>query len=167
MDNNTQIDPKHEEKRKALRIIGFICLIPGIILIVAGFVGFFSGVSSMFNAVGTPGMDIGTRPGGSNTFFLIFLGMPLMFAGLICLRLGFQGAVARYVSGEISPVAKDTVNYVADGVEDEVEDLARHVAKGISSTGGIKEKILVLCPKCKTKNDEDAKFCKSCGYSFK
>lgn len=26
-----------------------------------------------------------------------------------------------------------------------------------------KEKIMVRCPKCKTLNDEDASFCKSCG----
>ena len=26
--------------------------------------------------------------------------------------------------------------------------------------------ILIICPNCKTENDDDAKFCKNCGYYF-
>ena len=25
---------------------------------------------------------------------------------------------------------------------------------------------MIICPNCKTENDEDAKFCKNCGYFF-
>lgn len=148
-----EIDPKQESKRRVLRIVGFCFLVPGIVLVFIGLADFFSSLGSF-----------GSFPAKSPGF--IFAGMPLIFIGLVCLMYGFMGTMARYQAGEIAPVAKDTINYVADGVEGEVEDLARSVAKGMNSANTAKERILVLCPKCKAKNDEDSKFCKKCGESL-
>ena len=45
---------------------------------------------------------------------------------------GFMGALARYVSAEQAPVAKDTINYLAEGTQDAVRTVARAAAQGVN-----------------------------------
>jgi hypothetical protein len=156
---NENIDPEHEQKKMGLRILGFALIIIGGILTLVAFVEFFNAWSS-FNQ-----KDDFNNPSQNDTspqhFYLAVIGLPLVGAGATCLKYGYLGVAARYFSGEAAPVAKDTANYVAKSIEDGVEHIAKSISKDINSSSA-KERILILCPKCKTKNDEDAKFCKEC-----
>jgi hypothetical protein len=43
-------------------------------------------------------------------FWCAFVGMPLLFVGIVMCMFGYLGAFQRYVTGESAPVAKDVVN---------------------------------------------------------
>ena len=64
-------------------------------------------------------------------FWCCFVGMPILFVGLVMSKFGYFGSVIRYVAAESAPVAKDTVNYMADGTKDAVKTVARAAAEGI------------------------------------
>jgi hypothetical protein len=78
----------------------------------------------------------------------------------------FQGAIARYQAGEVAPVAKDTINYLAEGTQEGVKTVATAVAEGIAAGMGGPRKADNRCPKCSHSNDADAKFCKNCGVAL-
>ena len=145
-------NPGHHNQngvRNALRSIGPFILVAGVILVLIGFVSFFSA----FGSYGTP-----------RYFWCAFLGMPLIGVGLSLSRLGYMGAVGRYVAGEIAPVAKDTVNYLAE----ENKDAIRHVSEAIGA--GLNHSrpstTLVRCHKCNTENQAQAKFCNNCAAAL-
>lgn len=126
--------------KRVLKYIGFISLIFGIILSISGF-------SSVFND-----MD-------ANNVYLIFIGFPLIFIGIVCLNFAYMGKVSRYTASEIAPVAKDTINYMIDGTKDEVVDLFHKIKE---SPGSKK-----ICPYCGDENDSDAIYCDHCGVKLK
>jgi len=95
-------------------------------------------------------------------FWCLFLGMPCVFFGGVMSKIAFMGSVARYMSAESAPVAKDTFNYMADGTKDGVRDIASAIREGMV---GEQDKG-VCCPDCKQPNDHDAKFCDACGGSM-
>ena len=64
-------------------------------------------------------------------FFCALLGMRMLFTDTVMCMFGFMGAVSRYVAAEQAPVAKDTINYMADGTQDAVRTVARAAAKGV------------------------------------
>jgi hypothetical protein len=66
-------------------------------------------------------------------------GLPIIGVGLMLLQWGFLGAAARYGAGEAMPVVKDSLDYLKTGP---------------------------FCSKCGVRNDEDAKFCDSCGAAL-
>ena len=43
-----------------------------------------------------------------------------------------MGAFSRYIAAEQAPVAKDTINYLAEGTQDAVRTTARAVAQGVA-----------------------------------
>ena len=51
----------------------------------------------------------------------------------MCL-FGFVGAFARYVAAEQAPVARDTVNYMAENTQDAVRTVARAAAQGVTES---------------------------------
>jgi len=122
--------------KKRLKKIGFILVIIGGLFTFIGFIDFF----------------VSFGYGNPNLFFFSFLGMPLLFAGGICLRYGYMGEVARYTNSEIVPVKKDTFNYLLRGTREELSN----TIKSIKGEGEV-------CPNCGEVNDKDAKFCKNCG----
>ena len=88
---------------------------------------------------------------------MFFVGIPMLAIGGWCLQAGFMGVGARSVSGEVSPVVKDSAAYLTDGkgllnvgVRDQV---------GPAATGP-------YCRSCGTRNDADARFCDSCGTAM-
>jgi hypothetical protein len=65
-------------------------------------------------------------------FFCAFIGLPLMCVGSAMCMFGFVGAFARYIAAEQAPVAKDTLNYMADGTQEAVKTVARAAAQGVA-----------------------------------
>ena len=110
--------PKHSGVRKFLRTAGPLALAAGALLVVVGFGSFFL---SMVSHSGPPVL-----------FVCAFIGMPLLFIGTVMCMFGFMGALARYVSAEQAPVAKDTINYMAEGTQDAVRTVARAAAQGVN-----------------------------------
>ncbi|MDF2699925.1 MAG: putative rane protein [Haloplasmataceae bacterium] len=129
-------DPKHQQTKKKLKTIGKICLIAGICCIIYGIITFPEG------------------------FMLFFVGMPLTFVGSSMTMFAFQGEVARYSANEVTPVAKDVVNYMVDGTQDSIKTVARSISEGIN---GSNPKNMIKCRHCNAENDDDAKFCDTCG----
>jgi ribosomal protein L40E len=104
---------------------------------------------------------------GPRYFWCAFVGLPTLFVGMMLLRAGYIGAVARYVAEEGEPVAKDTFNYMADGTKDEVRSVAEAIGEGLGlRPGGPEADTASRCPKCGHANQPAAKFCDSCGAAL-
>ena len=114
--NNDLPSPKHNAARSFLRIVGPLVAVVGLIFIAIGLISFFTA----FGGHGQP-----------RYFWCGFVGMPLLFVGLVMTKFGYIGAVARYVAAESAPVAKDTINYMAEGTQGAVKTIARSVAEGV------------------------------------
>ncbi len=138
-------DPGQAQTRATLRTVGPLVLGAGVLLTVIAFVDFFASFG-------------GFEP--PRFFWCAFLGMPLIAVGAALCKFGYVGAVTRYVAGEVAPVARDTVNYLAEGTHDGVKELARAVGEGLAPAVGR------VCPQCKTEKPADARFCKGCGTAL-
>ncbi len=112
--------------RTGLRIGGAISLVIGLIFIVAGFVSFF-------NAFGS---ESASPP---KHFWMLFVGMPLVFVGVAMLGAGFLGATTRYAAGEVMPTVKDSVDYLKTGPRQ------------------------AICPSCGQPNPPGSGICVRCG----
>ncbi|MFP5254030.1 MAG: zinc ribbon domain-containing protein [Actinomycetes bacterium] len=117
------------------------------------------GVVAVLAALGlmvTAGMEFFTLRGFEEPtkFWMFFVGIPLLAVGGWLLQAGFMGAGARYASGELSPVAKDTAHYLTDG--------KGLLGVGASPSGDAGP----YCRSCGTRNDADARFCDSCGTTM-
>ena len=98
-------------------------------------------------------------------FWMFFVGIPLLAVGGWLLQAGFMGAGARYASGELAPVAKDTAHYLSDGqgimgVGTTTSGATASATTGTGSPTG------PYCRSCGTRNDADARFCDSCGTTM-
>jgi len=143
MSDETKIDPQHSSTRQLLRTLGPTVVGIGLLLIIVGMVDFFS----VFGSMESP-----------HLFWCVFLGMPVLFVGVVMCQFAFFGAVARYISGEAAPVQKDTFNYLADGTKEGVKTVAQAIGEGLSAAHAG-----VHCGQCNHSNDADARFCKNCG----
>lgn len=143
--------PEQNAVRGFLRVIGPLVFIAGLLCLIGGMVSFFSA----FGGDGPP-----------RFFWLCFVGMPLMFVGGVLSKLGYLGAVARYVAGEAAPVATDTINYVADETRGAVETVAKSAAKGIAEGTESGRGLTSYCPHCGMGVKPDFQFCPKCGKSL-
>ena len=107
-------EPAQNSIRTLLRIAGPVIFLAGLVCTIIGTISFF--VS--FGSFGMP-----------HYFWLAFIGMPLMFVGVVLCQFGFFGAVARFIAGEVAPVAADSVNYMAEETKGGVETVAKAAAK--------------------------------------
>ncbi len=146
---NDLMDNRHSGKRNVLRVIGPLIAVVGLILIIIGFVSFFTA----FGGYGPP-----------RFFWCAFVGMPVLFVGIVLSSFGFMGSISRYQMNQMAPVAKDTVNYMAENTRDAVKDIASAVAEGIR---GDAENEVIWCPACNEMNEADANFCGKCGKDLR
>ena len=116
MNESKLQSPKHSSARTVLRVGGVMLVLLGLLLMIVG-------VGSFFAAFG------GFEP--PRYFWCVFAGMPLLFVGLVMCKLGFLGAVYRYMAGETAPVAKDTINYLGEGTQPGVKAFSKAVSDGI------------------------------------
>jgi hypothetical protein len=122
----TRPDPSLQQQagiRTALRVGGLVLLAVGGLLTLGGMVSFFS-------AFGTGAMP--------TNFWMAFVGLPMVAAGVALTRAGFLGPASRYVAGEVTPTIADALG-----------------ALGVGNR--------VACASCGADNDADARFCDSCG----
>jgi hypothetical protein len=88
------------------------------------------GMVSFFSAFGGAG-------GPPKLFWCCFVGIPLLFAGVVMCMFGFMGAVARYAAAEQVPVATDAMSDLAEGTQESVKTMARAVTEGVKE--GLRE----------------------------
>lgn len=103
-------------------------------------------------------------------------------------KFGFMGAIIRYQAGEVTPVGKDTFNYMAEGTKDGVRTVATAIGAGLRDASNQSQlncsacghsndanakicdecgaALMKLCPACRKRNEGDAKFCSGCGIRF-
>ncbi len=148
MSDEQKINPGHETARKFFRIVGPLVLVVGGSFMLVGFGSFFSA----FGGGGPPRL-----------FWCSFVGMPLLFVGIVMTKFGFMGAIIRYQAGEIAPVGKDTFNYMADGTKDGVRTVATAIATGLQQAS---RKGTLACSACGHSNDDLARFCDQCGAAL-
>jgi len=103
---------RNEKFRGILRTTGFILLTIGVLFFAVGVIDFFAAFAG---------------PGMPTKFWCLFVGIPLIAFGLMCLKAGFLRTITGYVAGESAPVAKDTIQYVAQGIRPSIRDIASDV----------------------------------------
>lgn len=174
--DNKEYENKYRRTTIVLRVLGFIFLPIGIILIGIG-------MSSFFSTFGSGEMSSG--------FYLVFAGFPFFAAGGACLTLGFRRKMTEFMVTTTAPVMKDFSNYIIDGTSDSVSKVAGKIAKEIKSSNNANTvegvtantcakcghvnpanasfcakcgaPLTKVCPHCGATNDDGAKFCNSCG----
>jgi hypothetical protein len=150
MNEERMIDPRHDDTRRVLRVVG-----PAIALIGLGFtaVGFIS----FFSAFGTMQFP--------RYFWCVFVGLPMLGIGLAIAKAGYMGAMFRYFMGEAAPVGKDTFNYMARGTGPAARDFARDVSRGVAEGLGMADSHRTdsFCPQCGAETTADAHYCSRCG----
>ncbi len=150
------LDPaaKHKPLRNKLRVIGPIVFLTGLGLLGWGLYDVFLNDNLGFH-------------------FSPFVGMLLMFIGASMSMMGYAGAMARYHANEVLPVAKDGVNYMAEGTQDGVRTATRALAEGLRE--GLagqplvdlgRSGALLHCHQCNALNQLGSKFCDQCGVEL-
>lgn len=155
MGDPEPIDPRHDETRWVLRVVGVVLVIAGAILVLIGLLDFFAS----FGSFGPPRL-LGCA----------FAGLVLLGIGVVICRYAFLGAVVRYVAGEVAPVATDTLEYVGEGAAEGIEAVAEAIGRGPHTAPEESEDESFgdpTCPACRTPNAPDARFCKQCGAQLR
>ena len=136
---------ENNRKRIVMTIIGIFLIIGGIVL--AAF-----GISKL--------MD-----GDYSLFSLVFIGFPMIFAGLVILLLFNLGKMTRFVASQSAPVSKDVANYMMDNTKESIGGVAKEVSKNINDGKQVPKHR--ACLKCGAINDINHNFCGDCGAPLK
>ena len=153
MPSERPLNPRHEQTRAALRLIGLLLTGFGLLLTVVGLWSFFASIGTF-------------EP--PRYFWCVFPGLPLLGLGLMLTKVGFLGVIYRYMAGEAAPVARDTFNYLAEGTQEGVRTVAQAVGQGLAE-GGLgtpSPGAMVRCHKCNAENAAASKFCNKCGTAL-
>lgn len=141
---------KISKERKATYYIGMGILILGLILFISVFFSFASGINDPF----------GDPPPFSNAL----IGMVLMIVGGIVSNIGAKGVAGSGLMLDPEQAREDLkpFNEAAGGM---ISDIISNIdaIDNITKPQSPKEIIKIRCRSCNGINDEDAKFCKSCG----
>lgn len=151
---------KISNERKAAYYIGIGMIVLGFILFISVF---FSAASFMNNPFS--GSFNGMNRGPS--FMNAVIGMVLIIAGSIVANIGAKGAAGSGIILDPEKAREDLKPYseAAGGMINDVISNIDVVDKITNTKEEREEKevIKVRCRSCGTLNDEDAKYCKSCG----
>jgi hypothetical protein len=150
-----QLDPRHRRTQAWLRTLGPVVLGLGGVFTAVGLFSFFSS----FGTFEPP-----------RHFWAAFIGLPLIAVGLALTRLGYLGAFYGYFFREVSPVAQDTFNTMAEGTRQGVQTMAHAVGRGLAAGmgGGVPSAPETFpCERCQAPNPEHARFCNQCGTALK
>ncbi len=143
---------KITKNRKVTYYIGLGMILVGFILFMSVF---FSVASSMNDPFGN---------NTSNPFMNAVWGMILMITGTIVMNIGARGAAGSGLLLDPDKAREDLqpFNEAKGGMINDVINNIDVVGK-ITKNFEEKEVIKIRCRSCGNLNDEDAKFCKSCG----
>ena len=139
-----EIDPHHHKSRILLRLFGPLVVILGVVLTVIGLISFFSS----FGTFQPP-----------RYFWATIVGLPLIGIGLAISRFGYLGEIFRYVSREVTPVARDTFNTMAEGTRPGVETMAHAMGRGLTTAmngDNLAGSGAIPCGRCHASNPADA-----------
>ncbi|OLS03085.1 zinc ribbon domain-containing protein [Tissierella creatinophila] len=148
---------KISKERKTIYYIGMGLSAIGFILFISTFFTTFTG--SAFD-------DIGFEPGMPSSFMTAPLGMIFMIVGGFLMNLGAKGAAGsgllldpEKARDDLKPYSSAAGGMINDAIDnmDIVKDKKKN--EETKSTQVIK----IKCRACGELNEEDAKFCKSCG----
>jgi hypothetical protein len=109
--------PHHNSIRIVLRVGGPIVLLVGLLFVAIAMISIFS--------------SAGSFDGPPRFFWCGFVGLPLMFVGGVMCQFGYLADVARFMSAEASPVAKDTANYLGEGIQPGAKAVAKAITEGV------------------------------------
>lgn len=129
-------------------------------------VGFLMFISTFFAIAG---MMNSNNPfaGNGPSFATPIVGFLLMVAGSFVMNIGAKGTAG---SGLIldPDKARDDLKPFNEAKGGMISDIISNtdLAGNIASISGAKEVIKIKCRNCGSLNDEDAKFCKSCGQEL-
>ena len=118
-----KINPDHKSQNTFLKTFGPLVLIVGLGFMATGMISFFSA--------------FGSFDGFPKYFWCCFVGMPLMFIGIVMTKFAYMGKVARYSAAELAPVAKDTFSYFAKESSDGVSSIPKNI-KGVTPNIDVK-----------------------------
>lgn len=190
-----RIDPGHQSTRGSLRALGGVLLAVGALLLCFGVYRMFSpawadhGNPSEGFMEGRRSIDeVGRRmhDESRDVGATMFSGFAMAAGGMICLavggvllKMGYMGRVARYVAGEVAPVASDTVNYLGGSTKQGVHDVAEAVAGGIhdalhpqgaapeapqaAPSQAVASQAENVCRQCGARSAPSSHFCGECG----
>ena len=134
---------------KKIKIIGWICSVLGLGAVITGTTEFFISANSWDSP---------------KLFFLNFIGLPILFVGLVCLSLAYRRKISNFNASQIAPVTKDYTNYMINGTSDTVANAAEKIVKSVNlNNSGVEGVDQNTCSKCGTLNPIGAKFCSKCG----
>lgn len=146
---------KISKERKALYYIGMGLIVLGFILFLSSFFIFGSGFDSFF--------DSGMPP----FFKRALIGMICIIVGIVLMNIGARGTAGSGIildpekaREDLKPYSSATGGMINDviGNIDIIKD-----KKNSRDKKEILQIVKVKCQSCGELNDEDAKFCKSCG----
>ncbi|MDF3058877.1 MAG: putative rane protein [Rariglobus sp.] len=100
--------PAHEGNRTVLRAGGVVAVIVGGLFLLVGGIDFFSAFGTFHSPT---------------KFWCFFVGIPLLALGANLLRMGYLGAVSRYMAAETVPVIRDSAVEVAEGLRPTVRGI--------------------------------------------
>lgn len=114
------------ENKKAMKILGIVFIVTGIIL---GLIGLFSFIFASKNTFGNFGSFDQQVSGMQNTLFgasvgiaLIFFGTLLFMAGIVLVYLASIKKVSGYVAKETAPAVETTYTAVGRGLKKGLKD---------------------------------------------
>lgn len=141
--------PAHSTHRSSLRFVGFVLVLVGGAFTAVGLLSFFGAMSG----------------GGSPTlFWCAMVGLPMLGFGSMLLKMGYFGAMTRYVLSETAPVAADATNYVVENTKDSLRVAAQAIGEGLRGDRAVLAS--EACPSCRAPQPSDANFCAACGAAM-
>jgi hypothetical protein len=155
MTRPSPINPGHEGVRALLRVVGPVVALAGLALIVVGVADFFQAFGSFGAGTSFPS----GAPQGPDRFWMAFVGMPLLFVGLVLSQFAYMGVIGRYVAAEHAPVAADTANYLAGATQPGVRTAGRAFGTGFREGMAGSP----ACGHCGALSPQGARHCGQCG----
>lgn len=116
MNDDRIKSPHHNSIRTVLRVGGPVVFLIGLAFTATALINFFWAFG-------------GAEP--PRLFWCGFVGLPLIALGGAMCQFGYIGDVARFIAAETSPVAKDTTNYLGEGIQPGAKAVAKAVTEGI------------------------------------
>jgi len=158
-------EPRNEPQRQISPERKFLYYL-GMGMVAIGFIAF---ISTFFGIAGDSGSFERARDRSQSLFARAVIGMLLIMAGGIVMRVGFAGKAGSGLVLDPEKARKDVEPWarMAGGITSdmlsEVEPVQRVVEHITNDKGETKPVVKVRCLKCHALNDETAKFCNQCG----